>query len=102
MVSKKVKRAHNKRERHSAHIPTTLSATLLRGYCVVNFLTARANTTQRERERFFEKIRERERCRIVPHYPFVIVIVKATPRTPHHHRWSFEIEAEEDEKERSW
>jgi len=52
----------------------------------------------RERERFFKKIRERERCRIVPH-PFV-VIVKATPRTPHHR--SLEIEAEEDEKKRSW
>ena len=55
-----------------------------------------------ERERDSSRRFERERCRIVPHYPFVIVIVKATPRTPHHHRWSFEIEAEEDEKERSW
>ena len=104
LETEKKSRNNSKNERGlTLYFPTTTSATGASRILLYSkrFLTLRESeyTTERERERFFEKIQERERCRIVPH-PFV-VIVKATPRTPHHH-WPFEIDAEEDEKKRSW
>ena len=108
LETEKKSRNNSKNERGlTLYFPTTTSATGASRILLYSkrFLTLRESeyTTERERERerFFEKIRER--CRIVPKHPFV-VIVKATPlRTPHTHR-SLEIEAEEEDekKQRSW
>ena len=106
LETEKKSRNNSKNERGlTLYFPTTTSATASRILLYSKrFLTLRESeyTTERERERFFKKIRER--CRIVPKHPFVVIVKATPPRTPHTHR-SLEIEEAEEEdekKQRSW